>query len=80
MDFLRLYQIYEVREIIMTAFVLNPYSDRLELLKWIGNRNSHVPLPLLEFLVDTPPHVPDDDDFNEDDFRDGDYDEDDGWD
>jgi len=56
----------------MTAFVLNPDSDRLELLKWISNRNADIPLPLLEFLVDTPPHVPDDDDFIEDD-----YDEDD---
>jgi len=52
----------------MTAFVLNPDSDRLELLKWISNRNSHIPLPLLEFLVDTPQHVPDDDDFIEDDY------------
>jgi len=56
----------------MTAFVLNPDSDRLELLKWISNRNAHIPLPLLEFLVDTPAHVPDDEDFIEDD-----YDEDD---
>jgi len=61
----------------MTAFVLPPDSDRLEFLKWVSNHNAHIPLPLLEFLVDAPPHVPDDDDFNEDDFRD---DEDDAWD
>jgi len=63
----------------MTAFVLNPDSDVWNFSNGLVIRNSHIPLPLLEFLVDTPQHVPDDDDFNEDEFRDDDYDEDDGW-
>jgi len=59
----------------MTAFILHPNNNGLELLKWVSRRNLRVPLPLLEYLVEPQPHVPEDDNFNEDD-----YDDEDSWD
>ncbi len=59
----------------MTALALNPVGECLEFLKWVSERNTHVSISLLEFLVDTLPYIPVDDDFSEDDD-----DDEDGWD
>lgn len=37
-------------------------GDRMEMLKWISERNSHIPMSELRFMVGIPPFGPDDED------------------
>jgi hypothetical protein len=37
-------------------------GDRLEMLKWISERNSHIPISELKFLVGIPPFDSEEDD------------------
>ena len=36
----------------MTTLALDPRSDRFEFLKWVSDRNAHIPMSELEFLLD----------------------------
>jgi len=49
---------------------LNIDGDRLELLKWVSERNSHIPMSELKFLVGIPPFGLDEED---------EWGDDDGW-
>ncbi len=53
----------------MDALVMPVRGERLEFLKWVSERNTHIPLSLLEFLIDTP-YVPDEDEFDDLPFED----------
>jgi len=42
---------------MMVATTLHAESERLEFLKWVSERNAHIPMTLLEFLIDTTPSM-----------------------
>jgi hypothetical protein len=44
----------------MTTLAMHPESERLEFLKWVSERNAHIPMSLLEFLIDIPADHSDD--------------------
>jgi len=46
----------------MTPFNLDIDGDRKDMLKWISERNAHIPMSDLEFLIGIPPLATDDDD------------------
>jgi len=58
----------------MTALAIHPRGETLEFLKWVSERNTHIPISMLEYLIDVPPYIPDDE------FDDEDFDEADSWD
>jgi len=47
--------IVESQEKMMIATAMHAESERLEFLKWVSERNAHIPRSLLEFLIDTTP-------------------------
>ncbi|MDX8407705.1 MAG: hypothetical protein R8L58_04895 [Mariprofundaceae bacterium] len=57
----------------MSTLARHASGERVEFLKWVSERNSHVPMSLLEFLIDTPPYIPEDDDFSGCDFDEEEY-------
>jgi len=50
----------------MTPETLNPASARLEFMKWVSERNAHIPMSEVEFLIGIPPYGGEDDDEWED--------------
>ncbi len=46
----------------MSLLNLNMDADRMEMLKWISERNTHIPMSELRFLVGIPPFGPDEED------------------
>jgi len=38
----------------MTPDALNPASARFEFLKWVSERNAHIPISEMEFLIGLP--------------------------
>ena len=46
----------------MSLLGLSIDGDRMEMLKWVSERNSHIPISELKFLVGIPPFDPDEDD------------------
>lgn len=47
-------------------------GDRMEMLKWISERNSHIPISELRFMVGIPPFGPDEEDeWGDDDWVSG---------
>ena len=46
----------------MAALNPNIDGDRKDMLKWISERNAHIPMSELEFLIGIPPFASDDDD------------------
>ena len=51
----------------MSLLGLSMDGERLELLKWVSERNSHIPLSELKFLVGIPPFDPEEDEWGDDD-------------
>jgi len=54
------------KEGVMTPDALNPSSARFEFMKWVSERNAHIPMSELEFLIGIPPFGCEDDDEWED--------------
>jgi len=52
--------IVEPQRRTMTTLAMHPESERLEFLKWVSERNAHIPMSLLEFLIDIPADHSDD--------------------
>jgi len=46
----------------MSLLGLSIDGDRMEMLKWVSERNSHIPISELKLLVGIPPFDPDEDD------------------
>lgn len=46
----------------MSLLDLNIDGDRMEMLKWISERNSHIPMSDLKFMIGIPPFGPDEED------------------
>jgi len=46
----------------MTALSMDIDGDRKDMLKWISERNAHIPMSDLEFLIGIPPLGSNDDD------------------
>ncbi|ATX80934.1 hypothetical protein Ga0123462_0055 [Mariprofundus ferrinatatus] len=54
----------------MAPLTLDPSSARYEFMKWVSERNAHIPVTELEFLICFSPLGPDDeDDWDEDNWR-----------
>ena len=53
----------------MTPDAMNPASARFEFLKWVSERNTHIPISELEFLIGMPTFAMEDDS----EFEDGDW-------
>ena len=49
----------------MTSLTHDLDSDRNDMIKWISERNSHIPMSEMEFLIGIPPF-----DLDEDEWRD----------
>jgi hypothetical protein len=53
----------------MAALSLDMETDRIDMLKWVSERNSHIPMSELRYLVGIPPFDPDEeDDWGESDW------------
>ena len=50
----------------MVALALHPDDARMDFLKWVSERNTHISMEMLQFLIDIP-ELPDDDFAGEDD-------------
>ena len=57
----------------MVALTLEPENGRLDFLKWVSERNTHISIEMLHFLIDLP-YLPGDE-FGEEDG----LDEDEPW-
>ena len=51
-----------MKETMLSTMALDPTSDRFECLRWVSERNAHIPMSELEFLIDVPGNQTDSDD------------------